>query len=489
MAAYLCLIIALLFSFGGYAADVDKHLNFAEFKALSAQDRDAYLEDMRKLALSMEQEQRASHDDASFSGRGNVWALLLGTRAAAVPGGMCIYAGYVSQFDYRDKCVPPREMSAKSWTLTSPSGGRVQQSFCTGAGETMCNPMLYGFGSWTGSGYSGFCSKSRTTPTADCEQQYQAKKGYLAKDIASQIVSNGNEEQFMTGLDKYSKYCAGEGKTRQKSLCDLVQRRSSFLKKKLEIAKKEKEKADAEKLQAQAKPENREPAGGAVTKAALPKTDAEISAAIPPPPPPAPVVLDAPPVTQNNPPPVVTQAPPPPPKTEAVTPPPAPVVQAEPPPPPPKKKAPRQKNCFYNKETWEDAREAGEFKGVPALDNDEGVLYLSHADGSTMLTGTMRVSVTPKDIMVDFVGYHGIVGDKSESGQVAMVCVHGKTIELRGKDGKTTKVNAKTSTTMDIDGYAFIVGNAGDFKAAVAKAQAKGATVNASVAASLRGRR
>lgn len=204
-------------------------LSFDEFKRLNEADRQSYLETLRTFAVEAE----ARGGFARLSPEApRLWRLWL-DEAVAEPGQPCIFAGYISKFNSRDKCERPSAISGRTWTLTTPAGQKVQQKLCSSPGQTLCNPMLYGFGRFDGGGFSGICTSSATNPTSDCEKQYRALPNYPASAVTAQLLTSGIEKDFNDLAGQVSDYCAGVGKDRQKGPCASMTSRVNYLKNRL----------------------------------------------------------------------------------------------------------------------------------------------------------------------------------------------------------------------------------------------------------------
>lgn len=202
-------------------------LDYSEFRRLADADRQSYLEDLRRFARDSE----ASGGFAMSPERPGLWRLLW-AQAEAQPGQPCIYAGYVSRFNSDDKCTPVKP--TQTWTLKLPSGQTVSQKLCSGPGQTLCNPMLYGFGRADGGSYGGICTTSTRNPTADCESKYRALPDYPASAVTAQLLANGLEKDFNQWSKSVSDYCAtDEAKKRQSGPCSSLTGRAAYLKNRL----------------------------------------------------------------------------------------------------------------------------------------------------------------------------------------------------------------------------------------------------------------
>lgn len=199
-------------------------LTYEEFRRLGPEDRASYLEDMQRFVLQMERVQ-----DVKFEARaGDLWKIVFGDDAFAAAGASCVYAGYLSTTDSRGYCTAP---AARSWSY-----GGQSRSLCSGAGQTLCNPMMYGFGP----GGNGICTTSRSNPTLDCDSKYRKIPNYGGAEISKQLASAGLDKEFNAQAEKLTQHCSTPG-VRQQSLCKYLSDRSTYMKRKLEAEQKRKD--------------------------------------------------------------------------------------------------------------------------------------------------------------------------------------------------------------------------------------------------------
>lgn len=208
-------------------SEANTFLSFDDFKTLSPADRAEYMDGMRALVLSHGREVRG--DGAA----GIHWMDLFVEHAWATQDqGVCIYAGHLSTYDSRGLCLRPRSLMSQEWRMIAPDGREIRQPLCGGQGQILCNPLIYGFGPYNAStsSYSGMCVSSVATATSDCERLYQELPNYKAQHVANQIVSSGMGSQFNEMSAQTAEYCARlpEGH-RQVPLCEVVRRRTDFL--------------------------------------------------------------------------------------------------------------------------------------------------------------------------------------------------------------------------------------------------------------------
>ena len=189
-------------------------LNYKEFIALDRDDRAAYIEELRLTALRSENEDVNSQSTSAF------WMNLLISQARAAAGDSCIYAGYVSQRDSQNHCSAPAGSSGSC-----------------GSGQTQCNPLLYGYGPSSG----GICTSSRSTPTSDCEQQYQKIPNYKAYQVADQLLGKDMKAKFDAQAAQLSTYCSSANASDQKGLCDKLKSKTDYMKSKIAAAEKRKQ--------------------------------------------------------------------------------------------------------------------------------------------------------------------------------------------------------------------------------------------------------
>lgn len=233
-------------------------LKHSEFLALDRDDRAAYLDALRATALRSEQE--ASHFSSSETS--SFFILLLLAQAHAAQGDMCIYAGYVSQRDSQNRCARPPGSSGSC-----------------GAGQTQCNPLLYGYGPGNS---GGFCTGSRSTPTNDCEKQYQAMPNYKAYQVADQLVSKDMKAKFDAQAEKLSAYCSSSAAQGQAGLCKSLKDKTAFMKAKIaasEQRKKDKEAKAAAAAKKEDKPAAEKAQAADVSKEAAPVAKASAAPA------------------------------------------------------------------------------------------------------------------------------------------------------------------------------------------------------------------
>lgn len=192
-------------------------LNYREFKKLSRIDRADYIENLRLAAIQSENEQNHLFRNAKLSR--TAWLNTLLRQAFAANGDMCIFAGYISRRNSQNYCAQPEG-----------SAGNC------GTGNTQCNPLLFGYGP---SG-NGFCTSSRTTPTNDCESQYQKTPNYKAYQVADQVVGHDMQKKFDDQSSELSTYCASSTSEGQKSICTKLLAKTSYMKDKLAAAESRK---------------------------------------------------------------------------------------------------------------------------------------------------------------------------------------------------------------------------------------------------------
>lgn len=223
--AYTFLVVTCFFSLTSPAfaqkASADlQMISFEEFKKLNADERKSYIKDLQKLAVEMENQQK------NFEGPPEVylWQQILGAAAQAAAGDACIFAGYMSTRNAQDICTRP---ATKTWPVEG-----AQKSLCSGARQTLCNPMMYGFGP----DGNGICTTSRSRPTVDCDKKFRAIPNYGGADIAKQLVSGGLAKDFDAQATQLSSYCSSAAAESQKSLCTYFKERNAFLKAKLKKA-------------------------------------------------------------------------------------------------------------------------------------------------------------------------------------------------------------------------------------------------------------
>ncbi|MBX2994558.1 MAG: hypothetical protein KF681_07045 [Bdellovibrionaceae bacterium] len=232
MSNFRGLFILMIFSLSTVASQVEAKdslfLSFQDFKSLNAQDRVSYLESMRQMAVNSERT-GAPVRGASISSPSEFWAAVLMAKAEAARGDSCIYAGYLSQRDSNNSCVRPAAASGSC-----------------GAGQTQCNPLLFGYGPSSG----GICTSDRSYPTRDCEKKYQALPNYKAYDVANELVKRNMQGEFDAQAAKLQQYCSGSTSGEQRNMCKMLSAKSSFMKAK--IAASEQRKRDSERQPAQA---------------------------------------------------------------------------------------------------------------------------------------------------------------------------------------------------------------------------------------------
>lgn len=219
------LLLLLTFQVHAAGKGVDfRLLNYSEFTSLSRDDRAAYIEEMRLAALRSEREQGGvARVDTTVP---SVWVSAFLSQAYAASGDMCIYAGYVSRRDSQNRCVAP-----------SGSSGSC------GSGKTQCNPLLYGYGPGNG----GICTSSRSTPTNDCEDQYQKIPNYKAYQVADQVVAHKDmQAKFDAQAAELNTYCGSSISSEQKGLCTKLKQKTVYMKAKIEAAEKRKKAAAAQ---------------------------------------------------------------------------------------------------------------------------------------------------------------------------------------------------------------------------------------------------
>lgn len=212
------------FGTGLFAAFLLLSLNsWADFKSLSLQDlqklsrdrQNQYFDEWRNILLQMEKRQPANARSTSLFLR------MILDEAYAAPGDTCNYAGYLSTRNAADVCSKP---APREWPFVSTTGRSITQSFCTGSGQTLCNPLVFGFGP----DGSGICTTSRSYPTQDCDRQYRAIPNYGGAEIASQLKGLGLAEAFQDEAQKMADYCATPQAT-QKNLCKYNTNRRTYL--------------------------------------------------------------------------------------------------------------------------------------------------------------------------------------------------------------------------------------------------------------------
>lgn len=192
-------------------------LSYEEFTRLSLKDRAAYVQDMQKVLLQMEAEQNPS---------ASLWQKLLGAEAWAAAGGSCIFAGYISTYNSQGVCQAP---ASRDWSVPNASGQVVQKNLCSG--QTLCNPMIYGFGP----DGNGICTASTMYPTLDCDKKYRAIKNYGGAQIAQQLANANLKSDFNNQSQQISNYCGSSNQ--QSSICQYYSSRTSYLKAKVASAK------------------------------------------------------------------------------------------------------------------------------------------------------------------------------------------------------------------------------------------------------------
>lgn len=219
----------VIFSLSALASQVEAKpslfLSFHEFKSLSAQDRVTYIESLRQMAL---QSERAGSPVHALMTPADFWGQVFLAQAQAARGDSCIYAGYLSQRDANNSCQRPAAASGSC-----------------GAGQTQCNPLLYGYGPSSG----GICTSERSYPTRDCEKKYQAFPNYKAYDVANELVKRNMQGEFDAQAAKLQQYCSGATSGEQRNLCKTLLAKSAFMKAK--IVASEQRKRDSERRPAQ----------------------------------------------------------------------------------------------------------------------------------------------------------------------------------------------------------------------------------------------
>lgn len=251
----------VIFSLSALASQVEAKpslfLSFHEFKSLSAQDRVAYIESLRQMAL---QSERAGSPVHASMTPADFWGQLFLAQAQAARGDSCIYAGYLSQRDANNSCQRPAAASGSC-----------------GAGQTQCNPLLYGFGPSLG----GICTSERSYPTRDCEKKYQAFPNYKAYDVANELVKRNMQGEFDAQATKLQQYCSGATSGEQRNLCETLSAKSAFMKAKIVASEQRKRDSERRPAQTQDRP--------ATTTTQTPVTPAPtVAAPAPRPEPPAP---------------------------------------------------------------------------------------------------------------------------------------------------------------------------------------------------------
>lgn len=237
MSNFRGLFILMIFSLSTVASQVEAKdslfLSFQDFKSLNAQDRVSYLESMRQMAVTSERT-GAPVRGASISSPSEFWAAVLMAKAEAARGDSCIYAGYLSQRDSNNACVRPAAASGSC-----------------GAGQTQCNPLLFGYGPSSG----GICTSDRSYPTRDCEKKYQALPNYKAYDVANELVKRNMQGEFDAQAAKLQQYCSGSTSGEQRNMCKMLSAKSSFMKAKIVASEQRKRDSERRPAQAQDRPQ------------------------------------------------------------------------------------------------------------------------------------------------------------------------------------------------------------------------------------------
>lgn len=110
--------------------------------------------------------------------------------------------------------------------------------------------------------------------------------------------------------------------------------------------------------------------------------------------------------------------------------------------------------CFKDKDGWEAAKAKlpVAFQKLP--------LHLTHADGSTMLSGAMAIDWVEKDkvFFINFTGHHAFGGNQSDSGAVKNFCLSpdGKTLTVSNAKGAKT-FQFLSDNQVNIEDYVFTV--------------------------------
>lgn len=210
----------LLFSLNSWADF--KSLSLDHLQKLSRARQNQYFDEWRNILLQMEKRQAADARSTSLFLR------MILEEAYAAPGDTCNYAGYLSTRNASDRCTKP---APREWPFVSTTGRSITQSFCTGSGQTLCNPLVFGFGP----DGTGICTTSRSYPTQDCDRQYRAIPNYGGAEIASQLKGLGLAEAFQDEAQKMADYCVTPQAT-QKKLCEYNTNRRTYLSNKLGVA-------------------------------------------------------------------------------------------------------------------------------------------------------------------------------------------------------------------------------------------------------------
>lgn len=119
-----------------------------------------------------------------------------------------------------------------------------------------------------------------------------------------------------------------------------------------------------------------------------------------------------------------------------------------------KAQAASTQTCFKDKEGWEAAKAKlpEPFQKLP--------LHLTHADGSTMLSGAMSIDWVEKDkvFFINFTGHHAFGGNQSDGGAVKNFCISpdGKTLTVSNAKGTKT-FQFLANNQVNIEDYIFTV--------------------------------